>query len=97
MKKVLICLPLALALGACGAIYTPNPLHEGHIAVMADAKGMRAMMDGMNGMITNGKASADQDTAHWIHRKAEEREHTLRDTSPTFLDKLFTPSTPTAE
>jgi hypothetical protein len=39
---------------------------------------LRAMFDGMNGMITNGKASADQDTAHWIHRKAEDKELTIR-------------------
>lgn len=73
----------------CGAIYTPNPMHDGHIAVMADAKGMRSFMDGMNGMITNGKASPDQDTAHWIARKQEEQQVTIRHTSPGFLSGLF--------
>lgn len=89
--RLAILLVLLLVSG-CGAIYTPNPMHEGHIAVMADAKGMRSFMDGMNGFITNGKASPDQDTAHWIHRKAEEREHTTRATAPSFLDRMFQPS-----
>jgi hypothetical protein len=40
--------------------------------------GLRAMFDGMNGMITNGKASPDQDTAHWQQRKAEDKELTIR-------------------
>jgi len=81
----------------CGAVYAPNPMHDGHIAIMADAKGMRAFMDGANGFITNGKASPDQDTAHWIARKAEEREITTRKYAPGLLDGLFSSRKPTAE
>lgn len=94
MKRLILAVPIFCS--ACGAVYTPNMLSDGHIAVIADAPGMRAMMDGMNGLVTNGKASPDKDTAHWIHRKAEEREHTMRETSPSFMDNLFAPSMPTS-
>lgn len=88
-KKVAAAFLLAISATGCGAVYAPNPLQDGNVAVMADAKGMRAFMDGMNGFVTNGKASPDQDTAHWIHRKAEEREETTRKTAPGFLSGLF--------
>ena len=96
-KKVGLAILAALSITGCGAIYSPNPLHDGHIAVMADAKGMRSFMDGMNGMITNGKASPDQDTAHWIARKHEEKEITTRRYAPGLLDGLFGGRKPTNE
>lgn len=49
-----------------------------HARLEGSPAGLRAMFDGMNGMITNGKATPDQDTAHWIHRKAEDKELTTR-------------------
>lgn len=88
-KKVAAAFLLAISATGCGAVYAPSPLQDGNVALIGDAKGVRAMFDGMNGLVTNGKASADQDTAFWIHRKAEEREITTRKTAPGFLSGLF--------
>lgn len=52
-------------------------------------EGLRAMFDGMNGMISNGKASPDRQTAHWATRKEQEKERTKRHMAPSFLSSLF--------
>lgn len=52
-------------------------------------EGLRAMFDGMNGIITNGKASPDKTTAHWIARNEQEKERTKRAMAPSFLSGLF--------
>lgn len=52
-------------------------------------EGLRAMFDGFGGLISDGKASPDQDTAHWIARKEQEKEITKRSTAPGFLSGLF--------
>lgn len=65
------------------------PTTQGYIQVEGDAKGVAAFMDGFNGAITNGKASPDKDTASWQHRKAQEKQITLRETQPGILDGLF--------
>lgn len=64
---------LILIAGACCSC-----TQREHAKLEGSPAGLRAMFDGMNGMITNGKASPDQDTAHWIHRKAEDKELTTR-------------------
>lgn len=79
---------LSVGLTACGA-HVQLPTSEGRILIDADAKGMQAFFDGQNGMITNGKASADKDTAHWATRRAQEAEVTRRDFAPSLLDKLM--------
>jgi hypothetical protein len=52
-------------------------------------EGLRAMFDGMNGMISNGKASPDRQTAHWVARREQEKEKTKRHMAPSFLSSLF--------
>ena len=64
------------------------PSSEGRILIDADAKGMQAFYDGNNGLISNGKASADIESAHWKLRKKQEVEVTKREFSPSFWDKL---------
>lgn len=44
---------------------------------------------GLNGMITEGKASPDKESAYWQTQKAIDREHTERDTAPGFVGSLF--------
>lgn len=52
-------------------------------------EGLRAMFDGMNGIITNGKASPDKNTAHWQMRSKQEKERTKREMAPSFLSSIF--------
>lgn len=52
-------------------------------------EGLRAMFDGMNGLISNGKASPDKNTAHWKARKLQEKERTKRAIAPSFLSSLL--------
>lgn len=52
-------------------------------------EGLRAMFDGMNGMISNGKASPDKNTAHWQMRNKQEKERTKREMAPSFLSSIF--------
>lgn len=78
-----------VAMTGCGVVSTPSPFADGHVTITGDAQGIRSFMDGMNGMITNGKASPDQDTAHWIARKHEEEQVTRRKFSPGLFQKLF--------
>lgn len=87
MKTLLAFLSLVFA--GCGAIYAPSPLQDGHIAIAADAKGMRAFGDSLNGLIVNGKASPDVKGAHFQFRELEEQEGTKRLFAPNFMQKLF--------
>lgn len=80
---------LAGVVAVCSGCAVTSPTGEGHVAISGDARGIKAFYDGMNGMITNGKASPDQDTAHWQMRKLQEKEETKRKYAPSFLDKLF--------
>jgi hypothetical protein len=54
---------------------------------------MQAFGDTMNGMITNGKASPDVDTAAWKVRKIQEDNETTRSVTPGFWGKLVGPKT----
>lgn len=73
-----------------GCSMVAPPLNsDGHIALIADAEGMRAFGDTMNGMITNGKAAPNTDTAHWTTRRAQEVEKTRRQTAPGFWQGLM--------
>lgn len=57
----------------------------GFYATLGTKEAIRAHYDGQNGFITNGKASPDRDTAHWISRKLE----TTKDAEPGFIASLF--------
>lgn len=60
---------------------------DGYINISADKEGMRAFGDTLNGMITNGKASPDKDTSHWITRRDQEIQ-TSRRQAEGFWQKL---------
>ena len=51
-------------------------------------EGIRAHHEGQNGLITNGKATADKDTAYWITHRANERERTQRNPWGKFTEML---------
>lgn len=57
----------------------------GFYATLGTKEAIRAHYDGQNGFITNGKASPDKDTAHWISRKLE----TNKDAESGFIASLF--------
>ena len=83
--KQLLFLSSIFLLSGCGAVLT-----TGDTATLSGSpEGIRAMMDGFGGLITDGKASPDQDTAHWIARKEQEKELTKRSMTPGFLQGIF--------
>lgn len=90
MKKVIFVLTIPL-LTACGAVYAPNPFAKGHIALMADAAGMKAFSDMQTGLVNEAKTSPDVKGAHYQHRDLAEIEETKRAYAPGFLQGLFAP------
>lgn len=62
---------------------------SGCVAVVGTPEGIRAYGDSQNGLVTNGKASADIKSAYWQQREQRDKEDTVRDTYPGFLSNLF--------
>lgn len=62
--------------------------HDG-ATLSGSPEGLRAMFDGMNGIISNTKASNDKKSAHWILREKQENERTKREMAPSFLASIF--------
>jgi hypothetical protein len=89
LRRIGFMAALAGSLSACGTMSTHMPTEHGRILIDADAKGMQAFGDVLNGMVTNGKASPDKDTAHWQLRKKQAREETVQRYAPSFLGGLF--------
>lgn len=52
-------------------------------------EGLRAMFDGMNGLISGGKASPDKLSGHQRARMEQEKEITKRSMTPGFFSGLF--------
>lgn len=90
MKKLML-VGLVMSSVGCGTIYAPNPMQEGNIAIVADAKGMNAFFDGVNGSIAEGKASPDIKGSFFGHREKQEQQYTVRETQPGLLGGLFAP------
>lgn len=80
---------VATASGCLNHSQVRMPSDEGYFEMSGDARGVRAAMDGMSALVTNGKASPDIKSAAWQHREAEDKEITTRDTAPGFMGKLF--------
>lgn len=87
MKTLLIVSTLTLS--ACGTLYAPNPMQEGNIAIIADAKGMQAFSDLTAGLINESKTSADIKSSYFQHRDLTTQADLQKATAPSFLDKLF--------
>lgn len=91
MKYAIIGVAVASVITGCHSsarVQMPGDTN-GYVKFEGDAKGVQAFMDGQNALITNGKASADQATDAWSHRKLQEKEVTARETAPGTLESLF--------
>jgi len=86
MHKVII---IGLLCSGCGAIITPNPMQKGHIAVIADAEGMRAFGDTITGLVAEGKTPGEMKSSYFQHRDLREVEETKRAAQPGILSNLF--------
>lgn len=87
MRNTMVVLVVSVvALSGCAG--NLSVAHES-ATLSGSPEGLRAMFDGMNGMISNGKASPDRNTAHWQSRKEQEKEKTKRHMAPSFLSSLF--------
>lgn len=64
------------ACGMTGGVINSSP--DGYFEMRGDAEGLRAFSDYSQGMITNGKASPDVDTAHYQLRKEQNRAKVVR-------------------
>jgi len=89
LRKSILLAGIVMGLSACGTMSSHLPTDNGRIIIDADAKGMQAFGDVLNGMVTNGKASPDKDTAHWQLRKKQAREETVQQYAPSFLEGIF--------
>lgn len=77
-KKTVGAMVVAFHLTGCGVISLPSPEADGNILIQADAKGMAAFGDVMNGLVTNGKATPDVDTPAWSARRHDVSNETAR-------------------
>lgn len=80
---------IAIYAAGCGVVSMPSPLQRGHVLVAGDAEGMRAFGDTLNGLVSEGKASADVKGSYWQHREATEAQETARAMKPSILENLF--------
>ena len=86
MKKLMVSSALLVVCSGCaGNLSVANE----QATLSGSPEGLRAMFDGINGILTNGKASPDRQTAHWQSRKEQEKEKTKRHMAPSFLSSLF--------
>lgn len=78
MKVAIAAVVVAVAVSGCLGI-TPSPFQRGNVVLAGDAEGVEALMDGLNGFVSNG-ASQDPtgNSAHWEHRKNQEVQRTRR-------------------
>jgi hypothetical protein len=77
----------ALALlPSCGAVLNVG---SEQATISGSPEGIRAMLDGMNGLIVNGKASPDKRTAHTMMRVDQEKEFTKRSMKPGFFSNFL--------
>lgn len=59
--------------------FAPSPFQKGNVVLAGDAEGVEALMDGLNGFVTNGHTQDPMgDSAHWRHRKEQEGQRTRR-------------------
>jgi hypothetical protein len=78
MRKTIAIALIATTMTGCMS-YTPNPFQDGNVVLAGDAEGVRSLMDGLNGLVANGKTQdALGDSAHWQHRKQQEQQKTNR-------------------
>lgn len=77
---------IILSLTGCGvATHTGSGL-----TMTGSPEAYRALLDGVNGIITNTKTKdPNGDSAHWHHRGIEEAEITKRAQAPGFFQGLF--------
>jgi len=94
IKMIIVLGASCATFSGCGLLYTPLPSSRGHVVLSGDAPGVHALMDGLNGFITNGKASPNHDTSFYANRRAQEREYTKRALAPSWLSDLMGFKTP---
>jgi hypothetical protein len=68
---------LAVLSGCSGKARLSVPDEE-YASLEGTPEALKVMFDGMNGLISNGKASADMKSAHWAIREEQEKEITAR-------------------
>lgn len=74
-------------MSGCGAILSAGP--DNRATLTGDPESLRAMFDGINGLIVTGKVSADQPNPHILMRQDQEEELTKRAMVPNFLSSIF--------
>lgn len=83
-KKLSAAVIASMALSSCtsfGASQMFADSDQGFVVIAGDAEGIRAYNDGLIGVITDTKASADVKSAYWQNREAETQTRALRLTS----------------
>jgi hypothetical protein len=79
--KALVAISLITSQTACSSLVGENLFtgeEEGRFLLSADAAGIRAFSDGLNGLVTTGKASPDTKDAYWQRRESGDRVRALK-------------------
>lgn len=76
--RIVLFLTTTIAMTGCMS-FAPSPFQKGSVVLAGDAEGVEALMDGLNGFVTNGTTQDPMgDSAHWRHRKEQEMQRTRR-------------------
>ncbi len=86
---------IAVCLSNCGMAYTPSPFQRGNFVLAGDERGVRAFMQGQNGLVQHGKEHPT-DNSYWVSQRQQEREETSRAYAPSWISTLFHGSSPAA-
>lgn len=81
-----------LVLSGCSGMSTVNQ----DFVMAGNAEGLRAWSDGLVGALKTSKESPDSENQYLTTRRHNERERTLRDVPPSFLQKLLSSDAPTS-
>jgi len=88
MKKVIAVALVATMLTGCPAL-SANVRPRDYVHFEGTPAGVRAWNDGQSGLITNGKASPDEDTSYYVNRRQEEFEITEREYRPSVIGEFM--------
>lgn len=70
-KLIIVCLLTCCSCTTFGANQMFSDSDRGFVMLAGDAEGIRAYNDGLNGLITNTKASPDIRSSYWQNRDEE--------------------------
>lgn len=84
-QKMIVVVGLVALTGCAGNLSVAGD----QATLSGSPEGLRAMFDGMNGLISGGKASPDKINGYQRTRMAQEKEITKREMKPSFFSSIL--------